>query len=699
MPILLSLLLLFISCGFVFPGDNVHMGNSHIADGMLSDSSVVYLRGQWEYYPDKFISPSDNFSKYKTYYLDVPGKWNDCCEVNPKYGTYRVKIMNLPDHSRNYSIKMRNVNSAYKIWINNNFLGSHGNVADQKDKEIPSAGYQIHNFITEQNSLEIVIHVSNYTNIAGGMLQSPILGYTPAVYSRTEYSIIVSVFLVACFLLISFIYIINYRILKTDKHYLYFGLFSAMIALRVLFKGEKMFYHYFPSLPWWFSIRVEYISFYAAAMTLAFYIYTLYYKDFSDNLMYFIKMISWLILTQLVFLPFSIYISMHNFYTIVSIFLAAYIIYVLLIAMKNKRLYSGIVLSGYIILFCGFFIDRVFWNYFGMQYSNFSAIGVFSLLISQTLMGSLQQNRNMMISKKLSLDLSKMNLALQRFVPHEFIDYLNKNDISEVKLGDQVQKKMSVLFADIRKFTELSETISPQENFNFLNSYLKRVGPEITRNNGFIDKYIGDEIMALFPGSCDDAVVAGINIQKEVLLYNKHRAKMNYPSIKVGIGIHFGELMLGTIGEENRMESTVISDAVNLTSRLEGLNKVFGSSILISDDVFFNLQNPNDYNIRFLGRVQVKGKQKSVAIYEILDGLDSELIEIRNSTKGDFEQGIVHYFQKDFKKAVSFFSRVISIDPLDSAAKFYFSECNLCKMKKIPDDWEGVIEMEKRKIW
>lgn len=111
---------------------------------------------------------------------------------------------------------------------------------------------------------------------------------------------------------------------------------------------------------------------------------------------------------------------------------------------------------------------------------------------------------------KTHIYLSKINIAYARFVPREFLRFLEKESIVDVKLGDQVQKEMTVLFSDIRSFTSLSESMSPKENFNFLNSYLKRVGPVIRNHNGFIDKYIGDAIMALFPDSAQDAMNADI---------------------------------------------------------------------------------------------------------------------------------------------------------------------------------------------
>ncbi|MEG3972906.1 AAA family ATPase, partial [Microcoleus sp. T2B6] len=174
---------------------------------------------------------------------------------------------------------------------------------------------------------------------------------------------------------------------------------------------------------------------------------------------------------------------------------------------------------------------------------------------------------------RFTAELFLLNQAYERFVPNQFLQFLDKSSIIDVELGDQVQLEMSVLFSDIRDFTTLSETMTPKDNFRFINSYLSRMEPVINENNGFIDKYIGDAIMALFSGEANNAVKAGIAMLHCLVEYNQNRANSGYGPIQIGIGINTGTLMLGTVGGQNRMEGTVISDAVNLASRVESLTK------------------------------------------------------------------------------------------------------------------------------
>ncbi|MEW6497045.1 MAG: adenylate/guanylate cyclase domain-containing protein [Cyanobacteriota bacterium] len=269
-------------------------------------------------------------------------------------------------------------------------------------------------------------------------------------------------------------------------------------------------------------------------------------------------------------------------------------------------------------------------------------------------------------------ELYQLNQAFSRFVPRQFLQFLDKESITDVQLGDSVQQEdMSVLFSDIRDFTTLSESMTPQENFRFINSYLSRMGPIISDHQGFIDKYIGDAIMALFSGGADNALKAGIAMLHRLADYNQHRANAGYTPIQIGIGINTGCLMLGTVGEQNRMDGTVISDAVNLASRLESLTKNYRVSLLISNHTFSRLQNPADYAIRMIDQVQVKGKSERVTVYEVFDADLAHLREGKLATAGIFAEALSLYNQQNGRGATQLFQEILRINPGDKVAQFY----------------------------
>ena len=287
-------------------------------------------------------------------------------------------------------------------------------------------------------------------------------------------------------------------------------------------------------------------------------------------------------------------------------------------------------------------------------------------------------------------ELEKIAAASARFVPREFLRFLKIESIVDARLGDSVQAEMTIMFADIRSFTSLSESMSPQQNFDFINSYLSRVGPVIRQYNGFIDKYIGDGIMALFPNRAEDAVQAAIEMQHQVKIYNVHRQNSGYQPISLGIGLHTGTLMLGTIGEAERMESTVISDAVNLASRVEGLTKLYGVGIVASVQTLCRLDDPQHYKCRFLDRVQVKGKQTPVGVFEIYDGDSDTMIQLKAQTQTYFEQGIFLYYQQQFAQARRMFRRVLQVNKSDQAASFYAERCGILMKNALIMSLEGI---------
>jgi class 3 adenylate cyclase len=201
--------------------------------------------------------------------------------------------------------------------------------------------------------------------------------------------------------------------------------------------------------------------------------------------------------------------------------------------------------------------------------------------------------------------------SMQRFVPQQFLRNLDKTNILQVKKGDAKSVEMAVLFTDIRGFTSLSERVGTQETFAFLNRYLEIMEPIVESHGGFIDKFIGDAIMALFidPKKAVEAAIAMVDTSKLQKLPDESK-------LEIGIGIHFGELILGTVGTENRLETTVIGDTVNLASRIESLTKQYSAKILVSLDVLNHL--PKDkYNWKELESVSVRGKSKPISLFHL----------------------------------------------------------------------------------
>jgi DNA-binding response OmpR family regulator len=303
------------------------------------------------------------------------------------------------------------------------------------------------------------------------------------------------------------------------------------------------------------------------------------------------------------------------------------------------------------------------------------------------------QSYNEMLEEKVkerTAELASLNQVYERFVPREFIDLLERDSILQIKLGDQISQKMTVMFADIRGWTSLLEKMTPQEAFNFINAYLRRVSPQIKECNGFIDQYYGDGVMALFPGTPDHAVEAAVFMQRAVAEYNKERAEDGFDPIGIGVGLHLADLMLGIIGSEDRMQGAVVADAVNLAARIEGLNKMYGSSITLSDETLSEMREPGRYRHRFIDKVRVKGREDAVTVYEVFEGDGDAIVELKEQTKPGFESGLELYYGKKFSEASVHFNQVLEKNPQDLAARIYLKRCANYMVKGVPSDWTGV---------
>ncbi len=309
------------------------------------------------------------------------------------------------------------------------------------------------------------------------------------------------------------------------------------------------------------------------------------------------------------------------------------------------------------------------------------------------------QASNMALEQRVAertAELVALNESYERFVPREFLSLLQKEHIGETRLGDQIQRDMTIMFSDIRSFTTLSESMTPQENFNFINAYLGRVSPVIRQHRGIVDKFVGDGIMALFPHQPDDALNAAIEMVKAVRLYNQHRNNSGYKPIAISIGLHTGSLMLGIIGESQRLQGTVISDAVNVSARLERLTRLYGASIVISADMFQRIEQRERYLYRFVDKVQVNGKREPVSVYEVFDADEETQRAAKEETRQLFQEGLERYYARAFSEASVRFHKVLERNATDRAARMYLERAGRLMVQGVPSDWDGVERLSEK---
>jgi len=276
------------------------------------------------------------------------------------------------------------------------------------------------------------------------------------------------------------------------------------------------------------------------------------------------------------------------------------------------------------------------------------------------------------------------------FVPDAILDRIAKQGLESIKLGGAEEGIATILFTDIRSFTTIAEKLSPNDTLAFLNEFMQRMEPVIHQNGGFINQFVGDEIMAIFyrSGHEDAAIATAIGLRQALNEHNRRRAERGEPPIDIGVGVNTGKVIWGTIGSEVRMESAIIGDTVNLASRLQNLTKNYGVGVLVSESAFREISNPERFCYREIDVVQVRGKTKPVVVYEIFDA-DSDLIKMKkHNCLSQYNRGLHYFHAEDWQQAMSLFEECLEIYPDDPISRLYIERCR-AHLANSPDNKNG----------
>ncbi len=304
-------------------------------------------------------------------------------------------------------------------------------------------------------------------------------------------------------------------------------------------------------------------------------------------------------------------------------------------------------------------IERLIKNDFNFNLS-LSDFGGFTYLAKQfnLMLLKLQVSRN---------ELVRTNKAYSRFVPHQILKLISPNGIKSTALGDCIEKEMTIMFCDIRGFTRISESMPPEENFKFISRYLQIVVPVINKFGGTVDKYMGDGIMALFPNSPDNALNAAVGMMAALDKYNRTLRARNLPIVEIGVGLHLGKMMLGTVGTTSRMDVTVISDTVNAAARVESLTKTFHTSILISEELRMGLDKFDKRTLRFIATCFVQGKSQPMTIYEVFAQDPASLRKEKLDNQIQMIKAWEYYKDGRNQEALEIYQQLMEKSPLDKS--------------------------------
>lgn len=618
------IILLIMSCGASTAEEHGLSGTLEFSENLWTQERT--LGGEWYFWPDELLSLEDIENRIEDNQYEmmmIPKVWQKLGPVTPtkeliNKGTLALRLRDFP-LGNTFSLRVPNVSSSLTLLLDNEEITRIGKVSEFKERGIPSNKLSITDITIKRTSPILIMQISNYDTPYTGTWDVITLGTPDSIKQSRQWSIIITALISGALIFMGIYHLALYILRSNDPTTLFFSVICLFMATRNLIMGERILLDLFPNtrLAWRVAFNIEHLSAHIT-LPLFFFYFSRLFKGYVSKLS--IQIVTgvgllWMLLQ--VFTPVMVHQRFLSWYEYFLVFSALYLLYVIIRAAKDQQQGAYITLAGIMFLIMTSVNDVLLSN--GIIESFYMAsIGVFLYTFSQSFILSQRFSILFLQVETYSRELQTLNNSLQRFIPQEMLKYLAKDSIVDVELGDFSEEQMTVLFLDIRDFTTFSETMSPSDNFRFINSFLKRFGPIIRRHSGFVDKYVGDGIMALFPLDADHALDAALEIRKRLKVFNDERVGYNLVPIKIGIGINSGNVMLGTIGENRRMDSTVISDTVNTASRLEDLTKKYGVDILLSGETINHLKKPEDFRVKHISNAEVKGKHEMVQVYTLL---------------------------------------------------------------------------------
>ena len=283
--------------------------------------------------------------------------------------------------------------------------------------------------------------------------------------------------------------------------------------------------------------------------------------------------------------------------------------------------------------------------------------------------------------------------AFSRFVPRQFTERFAEGNVELLQTGLSRQESLSILFSDVRGFTTVSEALGSEKTFLLLNNYLDRMEQPIRRHDGFVDKFIGDAIMALFDGPAINAVHAGLEMLAALDEFNRPRAAAGETALKIGIGVNTGDVMIGVVGSQERMDTTVMGDTVNTASRIENLTKYYGCDLLIGENTYAAVKSDAKLLTRFIDAVQVKGKDESTRIYEVFNHDPERIRDLKQEHRPLFTEALLLYENAEWAAAARLFAEYRAKFPEDPVIAPFLERCEVFQTLP-PENWTGVYRLD-----
>lgn len=603
-----------------------------------SNENIKSVEGEWELYREKFIA-SDSLDIKPDKKLFFPGKFQDTIDNNDHiYGSIKKRIMVEPN--KKLSLYVSGIYSASKIWIDNEVVGHYGKIARTIDNVEPLVKPIVINFKTEKEYIDVVIEFSNFHLREHLIFKWLLLGDSIDIYSLYIMDQSKDYFSAGILFIISILFFLLFLSNRRSKYNLYFSLFSLSYGVRSFLMVKASIQMFIP-IKWELIYQLTSASELWSLIAILLFFKELYPRELNNK---FTKVLVILgaIFSLALFLPITVYSEYKLSFVFFGLVLvtASYFLLRLILIVKNKRFLSKLTLVSLIFFSLSIFID-ILSNRYIISWDYVSAQAVIFLVLTMCILIAKDRSSAITAIKEKKNKNLKYRNTFSRFVPLEILSMIGNKNLEDRAPGDFLVNPQTIAFIDIRDFTKMSQVLTPEENFILINNFFKLVGDEVYKNEGFIESYGGDGVKVVFPLSPESALNAAKNISRRISLDDK---------IRIGISIHVGNVVLGTIGSEDRIQTTSISSITRVIGKMDHFNSKMGIEILITENVM-QLSNVERKEILSLGKVKLKDEDEAISLYQVT----TESTRIDPLFKECFEHGVEMLELRQFSRALGYF--------------------------------------------
>ena len=613
--ILFALCLYTMSCTKV---EQLYASNGVYDISDIDKDTVYSLKGAWGYAEKEFVSVVMPLEVYQ-HFQPIEFGWTTYTPPQPVqgYASYAVRIRGF-EPEKVYAIHFTRTSSAFTVYLNGSLFYTSGVPGKNLEEEIFDWHAETVVLpLTNETEVTLVIHLSNFHDRNPGLETPFSFGLYSTLQAKKVLDKLVSSGVFSILFSMATFFISLFLFYRKETTAGIFGLLCYSFAVRTLCYNDFLLRSFFPSVSTNIMYRLGYLTFPLCAIFTFLFILNLFIKK-PPKIFYFLTIPLLLYGLMTLITPLPVFVGILLIVQLYILFLSAIAFVVVAYALIKRKPFALTFLVSFLLFISAAIFDGLISN--GIINAPFiSHFGVLLLMIPMAFVVIQHFSAAFKTQEQMIESIQKTNTSFQRFFPNEFLQFLNKKNVTDISLGDNTSKNMFIAFIHLGIEAKLSSSSAREELLLLYNTVIQAANPIIKKYKGFIDKYLTDGLMVLFYGNAEETLDCIIEITQLIKKINIHRQEQSLSPIRISSGIHYGKLMMGTIGEQERMDTTVISDVVNISSRMHSYATLKNVHIIISETVREQLLESywRTHTCFYYGKIQFSGKRNLINVYEV----------------------------------------------------------------------------------